>query len=82
MPTPNDAPKFNGDSPETAAAAGEHHTRMRNSALGALEALLKQYGSDVAAVYQAQVQAFEAEAALIEAELNNDNEPEGLAPAA
>lgn len=82
MPTPNDAPKFNDSTPETAAAAGEHHYRMTISALGALEALHKQYGPSVARLYQESVQALEAEALAIERKFEGDSEPEGLAPAA
>lgn len=75
-------PHFTSNAPETAAAAGEHHDRLRHGAWGALAALLMQYGPEVAAVYQAHVAALEAEVTQIEREFEGDNEPEGLAPAA
>lgn len=82
MPTQNEALQFNGADPETALAAGEHSHRVSMSALSACEALLKQYGADAAAAYNFFMQSLEAEAAPIERRFEDNNEPEGLAPAA
>lgn len=60
-PTPNSAPYFSGGNPEAASVLDEHERRVLLGVYGALEALLKQYGKEVAAVYLAYLQSLASE---------------------
>ena len=60
---PNSVPSFPDSAPEAALAAREHEQRMRISALGAARALLEQYGSAVAIVYETNIRSLQADGA-------------------